>query len=593
MFRSRLFWRLFFTYVIAIVISILLIGVPVNRQLTENNTAEIHQSLQTRAELLVEIARQHLLNPDQPNRDTDIQTIITKLGKNTPTRLSIIDSQGVVLADSQAIPDMMDNHLDRPEIVEARDKGTAMLSRYSHHLQQPALYRAHSVRDNDRIIGYVRVSLPQTLIDRQISQWHSKLLFSVAVTILLALLLGLFFAWHHAAPLVRMTEVAGAIFQGDYARRIDTRRQDEIGQLAKMFNRMALNSEQHLAEISDDHSRLNKILSSMVEGVIGVDQHHKINHLNQAAARLLELSPGRCIKQNIWEVVRVPEIIQAMEEAFDCTRVIKTQFRRPTETEDLVVDIYATALYNDSGESIGAVIVLNDRSELDRLGRIRRDFVANASHELKTPITAIRGLVETILDDPAMDNKTQLDFLNKIQVQSFRLSTLISDLMTISRLESSDHTHQFQTLNLSELLHDSVNTLKPVCEEKQIALDLHIVDRLEIAGDQQGIMQLIDNLLDNAAKYTSTGGLIEVSLARHQQHARLVVKDTGIGIDYRHQPRIFERFYRVDKARSRELGGTGLGLSIVKNIVEQHQGLISLHSRPGAGTHFTVLLPLA
>ncbi len=300
-----------------------------------------------------------------------------------------------------------------------------------------------------------------------------------------------------------------------------------------------------------------------------------------------------CIGQPIWEVVRVAEIIDALEQALNNREIVKAQMRHLSEEDDLVVDIYAASLQNEHGDAIGAVVVLHNISELDHLERIRRDFVANASHELKTPITAIRGLTETILDDKEMPETTRDDFIQKAHAQSLRLSTLVTDLMTISRLESDQQQTSSSVFDIVELVRLSLLQSEPARNEKQLELNSALSEKpLLLLGDRQSISQLADNLIDNAIKYTDVAGSISVGLDQLEQLAILTVKDSGIGINPQYQQRIFERFYRVDKARSRELGGTGLGLSIVKNIADRHGGNVSVESQPGIGSTFKVVLPL-
>ena len=346
-------------------------------------------------------------------------------------------------------------------------------------------------------------------------------------------------------------------------------------------------------EITLERNRLSSIFAGMVEGVIDVDQSQKIVHVNQVAADLLGLSVQGCIGQPIWEVVRVAEIIDALEQALNNREIVKAQMRHLSEEDDLVVDIYAASLQNEHGDAIGAVVVLHNISELAHLERIRRDFVANASHELKTPITAIRGLTETILDDKEMPETTRDDFIQKAHAQSLRLSTLVTDLMTISRLESDQQQTSSSVFDIVELVRLSLLQSEPARNEKQLELNSALSEKpLLLLGDRQSISQLADNLIDNAIKYTDVAGSISVGLEQLEQLAILTVKDSGIGISPQYQQRIFERFYRVDKARSRELGGTGLGLSIVKNIADRHGGNVSVESQPGIGSTFKVVLPL-
>lgn len=598
MLRSPLLWRLYAGYVVIILICTLIVGTLVGRQVTANSTNEIHHSLAVRSELLAEVARPSLLaltgNLASGLNDSNLQKTIVQLGKNTESRLTIISRSGIVLADSQEQPEIMDNHGNRPEIILAKESGFASQSRFSQTLQQQMIYRALRVEHNQEIIGYVRVSLPLSIIAEKLSQLRLIVLFAALVAACTALVTGFFFARRFTAPLRHMTEVAEAISQGDYNKRLSVTQNDEVGQLANAFNRMARRSEQRMTEITEDRNRLATIFAGMVEGVIHVDQEFQVIHMNEAAARLLDLSALACVNKPFWENVRDREINEALMQAMESNQVVKTQLRRATDGNDRVIDLYVAALSRGhTGESIGAIIVLHDISELDGLERIRRDFVANASHELKTPITAIRGLTETILDDAEMDELTRKRFIKKIHVQSLRLSALVSDLMTISRLESSSAERHYEPIDLAEIIKRSASSVKNTYQEKQQKFDLDVPSaRVMISGDMQAISQLIDNLLDNAVKYTPLEGSISVQLSVVNKLTKLTVKDTGIGISAQYQQRIFERFYRVDKARSRELGGTGLGLSIVRNIAEQHGGTIAVESRPGSGSIFTLMLPL-
>ena len=295
----------------------------------------------------------------------------------------------------------------------------------------------------------------------------------------------------------------------------------------------------------------------------------------------------------LWQEIRNQEIISALDEAIKTSSVIKAQTRLDHALGQRVVDIYAASLSDDQGEPIGAVLVLHDITELKNLERVRTDFVANASHELKTPITAIRGLTETIIDDDEVDKETMTHFLKRVHAQSLRLSQLVGDLMTISRLESSDSREDFTKINFADLIRQAVRAAQSTAEQKGHTLVADLPDyEMELYGDRQNLSQLVDNLIDNAMKYTTEDGTIAITLKAQDQMAVLEVKDSGIGISPQYQKRVFERFYRVDKARSQSLGGTGLGLSIVKNIAEKHGGTVSVKSQFGSGSTFIIQLPI-
>jgi len=604
MFKSQLFWRFYTGYVVIILISTLIVGALVSQQVEENNMLEINHSLAISSELLAEVAKPTLVNASLYLSGADhlkpLQEKIIILGQKTESRLTAIDSNGLVIADSQEKPRNMDNHNFRPEIIDARTHGFSTVSRFSQTLQQKMVYRAQSVNDGDTVLGFVRVSLPLNNITQKLGLLRLNVIYGAGIAAFSALILGFFFAKHFLTPIVRVTEVAESISKGDYDRRIDLNQRDEIGMLARAVNRMALTSSQRMEEITQDRNRLAEILTGMVEGVIYVDEHQLIQHINQAALSMLSLTKGRCIGQPIWEQVRIGEITSAVEQSIQSGHVVKTQLCKESghlsdHSKDTVIDIYVAAILNENGHVVGAVIVLNDISEIARLEHVRRDFVANASHELKTPITAIRALTETILDDGDMEIAISRRFTEKIHAQSLRLSTLVSELMTISRLESAETSKTLQVLNFKKIVESSIADITTACQDKNIKLSTQLCEeRIRIEADEQAISQLVDNLLDNAVKYTLENGSVSTSMHVNLDQTKVVleVKDNGIGISTLHQKRIFERFYRVDKARSRDLGGTGLGLSIVKNIAEQHNGNVSIHSRLGEGTCFTVILPI-
>jgi signal transduction histidine kinase len=358
---------------------------------------------------------------------------------------------------------------------------------------------------------------------------------------------------------------------------------------------MAQSAEKRLDEIETERNRLSIIFAGMVEGVIYINEHLQIIHVNQVAAKMFNLSNTSSINQPLAEQIPVPEITAAVQAAIANQGVVKTKIQNNDHAKNAeVIDIYVAALSNDLGESVGVVVVLNDISELAYLERVRRDFVANASHELKTPITVILGLAETILDYKEMPESMRTRFMGDIQTQTLRLSSLVTDLMSISRLETTQNGVISETVDLTASVKNALSNVDNICQEKKITLSNRLPKgEILINGDKEEINQLLDNLIGNAIKYTPSLGHVSVSLQALGEQARVIVKDTGIGISLSHQQRIFERFYRVDKARSRDLGGTGLGLSIVKNIVEKHKGTVSVSSIEDHGSTFTLLLPLS
>jgi two-component system, OmpR family, phosphate regulon sensor histidine kinase PhoR len=585
MLRSRILWKLFSGYVVLILLSTIIVGVLVSRQVEEETLVEIEQSLDVRATLLRAVALESF------SSDNKVQKRIRTLGLNTNTRFTIIKPDGTVLADSEEDPTMMDNHANRPEILAARSHGHGITTRFSDTVDKKMMYYALPVEKEGLFLGYVRTSLPLSVIDDRLFHVRTTVLFSMTVSILVALVLGFIVARGFAKPLTAMTAIAESMSGGNYNQRVSIERKDEIGSLAKALNKMAWSSHERLETIALDNNKLLAILSGMVEGVVAVDKSETIIHLNEAAARILGISSD--VHRRIWEVTHSQELCQIFSVALNEETEIRRKLKIVTSSTDQIVEVHASPFRDAGGELVGAVAILHDVSELERLETIRRDFVANVSHELKTPITAIRGLVETLIDDEGMSAENHRQFLAKTMNQTLRLSTIVSDLLALSRLESVGLDLIRVPLGLREVVTASMQVLLPVSEDKNIIIDSQIPDDpVEVLGDREALFQSVNNLLDNAIKYNSENGTVTLHLYIDGENAVIHVQDTGIGIEPLEQHRIFERFYRVDKARSRQLGGTGLGLSIVKHTALAHGGQLSVESIPGTGSTFQISIPL-
>jgi two-component system phosphate regulon sensor histidine kinase PhoR len=369
-------------------------------------------------------------------------------------------------------------------------------------------------------------------------------------------------------------------------------RGDDVAQLADAFNRMSADLRERMATITGERNRLVAILSAMVEGVVAVDREQRVLHVNEAAAAILGTPASEAMGRPAWEMTRVGEVLDALGVAARELRDLTREARIARPGGERTVQLHASPLRDGQGRPAGAVVVLHDVTELRRLETVRRDFVANVSHELKTPLTAIHGMVETVLDDEGMEAETRRRFLARVHEHSSRLGNLVHDLLALARIEAAEGALERALLDLREPVRDSAARLTPAADAKGLTLEVHLpAEPVEIEGDEEALREVVDNLLDNAVKYTPSGGAVTLTLACGATEATIDVRDTGIGIEKEHLARIFERFYRVDKARSRELGGTGLGLAIVKHLVAAHGGRVSVESEPGAGSAFRVALP--
>jgi len=588
--KSHYFWRTYLGYVAVGLVGTFLFAASLVPRAGEQVAENLAVTMQVTATSL-----ERAVGPAIQNLDYDgVRETVSDIAELTGLRVTVIDANGLVLADSHENPFSMDNHFRRPEIQSAYMGGEGRAQRYSYTLEEGFRYLARRVTQRDQFVGFVRVAKPASALATEMRQAQVGIITNAAFVAFLVLLVAFYLAARQTAKVEELTGVAQEIALGNFARRIPEGNSLGLKKLAETINQMARSSARRVSDVTADRNRLSTVFTCMVEGVIDVDMDQKILHINEAAARLLLVNENSCIGKPIWQEIRNQEITEALDQAITTQSVIKTQMRLNRESDQLVVDIYAASLSNDEGEPIGAVLVLNDITELENLERVRTDFVANASHELKTPITAIRGLTETLLGDDEIEKETVTSFIERVHAQSLRLSQLVGDLMTISRLESSQAGEEFTRINFADLARQAVRAGQVTAEEKGQDLDAELPDtEVMVWGDRQNLSQLLDNLIDNAIKYTPNDGSITVKVSKDDENAILQVTDTGIGISPQFQQRVFERFYRVDKARSQSLGGTGLGLSIVKNIAEKDGGSIDVKSQLGSGSSFTIKLPLA
>jgi len=590
MLGSRFLWKLFAGYAVVIVVTALLIGVLVGRNAASDQRELISQSLESDVYLLRELARPYFQSSEI---DSSFQQRLWRLGQRTQTRYTVLLANGAVVADSHEDPSVMDNHGRRPEVLEALARGLGSSSRYSETVGHDMLYMAVAVEDGGDVTGFVRAAVPLSYVAERLVSLRRLVTVAALGGVLFALIIGLVMARNFTMPLRRITEVASAVAAGDYGRTIALERNDEVGVLADTFDTMTAQLRNHIDTITADRNKTEAILAGMVEGVIAIDRDERIVHINSAAEAILGVSSSDAMGKRIWEATRVREASDALSAAMQEQETNIAEARIASPDKDQVVQLIATPLRSGAGELEGAILVLHDVSELRKLEKIRSDFITNVSHELKTPLAAIRGLVETMIDDRDMDDETHSRFLVRVHEQSARLGALVVDLLAISRLEADEGGVQFEPVDLREPVAEAFRTLAPVADNEQLELKAEVPDTaVPIRGDAETLRELAENLVGNAIKYTPRGGKVRVRLAVEGALAVLEVEDTGIGIAPEHQGRVFERFYRVDKARSRQLGGTGLGLSIVKHVALAHGGNVSLRSAPGEGSTFRVQFPL-
>lgn len=511
---------------------------------------------------------------------SELDLLVKNLGKDINTRVTIVNNEGTVLADSERDPKTMENHRNRPEINRALQGIIGKSLRFSTTVKKEMLYVAIPIYQDGKITGVLRVSLFVEYINLLLNSLKSKLLSITLVMMLISLLSTWIFSRSISKPIKELSQASDEIAKGNFDVRVNIKSNDELKSLADSFNYMAQEIKTLFAEISRKKRELTNILSSIREGLIVIDEEGRIIVSNDSFKDIVkkEAVDGKFY----YEILREPDFIDLIKKA----KHDKIDIIKEIELEDMIFLVSIVPL-NSEGKII---LTLNNITEIKKFETAKREFVANASHELKTPLTSIKGFVET-LEENITDEKSR-HYLDIIKRNVDRLINIVQDLLILSKLEERGLKLELQKISLNGILNDVLKIFERKMEEKHLKLTLNIEQNLiDIDGDPFQIEQMFINLLDNAVKYTEEGE-IKITMKQSGSHVNIEIEDTGIGISKEHLPRIFERFYVVDKSRSRKLGGTGLGLSIVKHIVLLHNGSIDVESTPGKGTKFKINLPI-
>lgn len=587
-FRSRFFWRLYLSYAVLVLLSLGATGSLVLRQYRKDLTGRLEESLRVQTLTLA-----HLAEDDFRGAPSDVADLVQRYADATGRRVTLVRRDGTVLADSDHKLPLIENHADRPEIRTAFHSGYGVDRRLSATTGIETLYTAHVPHHEQPTAGAVRVAIRVDEIERQVVEVRRIFVTGAVLASLVALVFGAFAVRRVARPLEEMREVASALGDGDYDARVTTPGSDELGVLGGALNRLGGDMSERVAALTAGQERLRAMVAGMVEGVIAVDDEDRITFTNHTARRMLALSSAaEQRRERLWEAARVPEIPELLAAARRSDAAAQCELNLLLSGREVVVRAQAHRFTD--GDRVGVVVVLHDISELRRLERIRRDFVANVSHELKTPLTSIRGYVETLLDGALHDDQNNVRFLEKIEQNVQRLSHLVTDLLSLARIEAQEGSLPLERVDLHALVEQARRRHEPTALGRDQSLRLEsCAGALQVLGDREALTQVIDNLVDNALKYTPQKGHVTIRVKREEGHAVLEVEDDGIGIPREDIERVFERFYRVDKARSRAVGGTGLGLSIVKHLVVAMKGEVSVASTVDVGSTFRVRLSLA
>ena len=569
--RSRIFLKLTLAAVALIIVATVIIDFAVRQAWEDSLRREIQLSLTQKVELFA--------NQVEDAHNPNLLKLVTQTAKAADARVTAIELSGKVLADSEADPDQMENHATRPEFIAALKGQIGSNSRRSHTLGIEFLYVAAPVKN-----GAVRLAYPLSAIQGTTAQVRRNLIGASLAALLISMVLAAVAAHAISRRLQRITGFAERIAAGDLSARIADSSSDEVTQVAAALDKTAKRLQDNFSQLENSRKHLETLLNSMQEAVVAISAEQKIRWLNGSMAQLLPY--GDVIGKGLLHVVRDPELVKALDESIKKGTVVNTRVATLVPGQIF----HATTAPLPDG---GAVAVLHDLTEIERVEKTRRDFIANVSHELRTPLTSIQGYAETLLDASSSINGSSREFLEIIRTNAGRMSRLTEDLLTLARVESGERKLELRSVPASSLLEDALHNFRELAGAQGVELTLERSVPVEVFADIDAIHQVFSNLIDNAIKYGGGGKQIALGAAVKENTVEFYVRDSGPGIAAEHHRRIFERFYRVDKARSRESGGTGLGLAIVKHIVLNHGGNVRVESALHHGATFFFSLPLA
>ncbi len=580
--------QLLFTFLTMILLSLTIIGLVLGWYFRLNYLDNLEQSLRAEAALLASLVQ----DPLSRGQVTEVNSLVRQAGDDLGRRVTVVGEDGTVWADSHEDPFLMENHRDRPEIQTAAVEGWGGSRRKSATLQVDMFYLAQEITDDSgNRRGYLRLAVPLTEINQALGQFFLLLGGGSLLAAFLTGLISVRLAQGLTSPVEEITRVAARMASGDLEQRVQVRASHEMALMRDTVNQMADSLEAQVGELTRAKEKMEAILAHNVTGLVLFDHQMRVEMGNPSARDLLGaavLRPGTAVSQ----VLRNYEMAQAAAQARETgqTQSLEAFLVYP---RTCMLAVTAVPL-GDATRYAGLLLVLQDITELRRLERVRSQFVANVSHELKTPVTAIRGFAETLAEGAAREPEAVEEFSRIILREAERLHRLVDDLLDLTRLESGSGLMRKQHLDLNGLVQDIMELWQPraVQEGLEITTSLH-PGPMWLLGDAHRLQQVLINLLDNAVKHTCPSGGINLQTWLEPGTAVIAVTDTGQGIPAQDLPRVFERFFRVDRARSREQGGTGLGLAIVKHIVEAHGGTVSVASRLGQGSRFEIRLPAA
>lgn len=579
--------KIMISYIIIILLGTLITAMYSYHLAQKHYVSEVENKLLTVADII----KQEIISADSVFENDYLNNIAVSYGRATNIRVTFIDSKGYVLGDSIADYSTLENHKNRPEVIEALKSGKGNSIRLSTSVSQYLKYIAVIIDIDERPV-VLRLSIPIEDINLIRKELISYIAVGVFAAFIIAVTLGASFAKKFTVPIKQLTDFSKHIAKGNLDGMMLMQSKDEIGELAHAFVDMQSRLKKYITQLSERNNEMEAILSSMIGGLIALDSSNKVILFNNTAVDMFEIKKKNIIGENILLVIRNNEFNQFIKE------YVNTQQKHEVDIRFNSNDyrVYLSPI-NDKTKSdyvIGTLIIINDITNVRKLERIRSEFVTNVTHELKTPLTSIRGFIETLKSGAMFDEKVAEHFLDIIDIEAERLSNLISEILVLSEIENMKKDIKIGVCDVRSIVKEAISVVEQNAEKMDIKIHCSIAPELSMVNiNRDRFKQVMINLLDNSIKYNNNGGQVWFECTRDNNVIQLNVRDNGIGIPKEHIPRLFERFHRIDKGRSRDQGGTGLGLSIVKHIVNLYNGEIEVKSKLGHGTEFIIKLPVA
>ena len=579
--KGHLFYKIMGSYLVVVILSVAVMELLIAREIKGELTSRIEEDLMAHAQMTTLLSR------------GEIARNAFALARMSRARVTLIDASGKVIVDSARNAAKMDNHLNRGEIQEARVKGRGKAMRYSHTLGVEMLYVALPLRDGSGIGGYIRLARPIPEVKKSVAHLYHSVYKTILIMTLLSLFAALIFCRKITSPIRKMEVFTRKVLNGETPGTLMSESTDELGQLTKNINCLIRQQQERIRFANEEKRKLEAAFAAMMEGVLILDSNNRIEVLNDSLMNILGRRDTDLINKTPLEVFRNVELQNALECFKETGRPVLQEITLGN-VPPIILDVNISPIQGLSGGDEKTMMVFHEVTRLKKLEKIREDFVANVTHEIKTPLTAIIGFIETLEEGAIEDRTTAEKFLRIISEHAQRLNRLVNGLLTLSSIELGEIQLHLEGISVADVVKNILPVIQAKAGEKKLIIHDDIPTELPlIMADRDRVAQVILNILDNAVKFTPEGGRISITASEDGGGFVVVrIADTGIGIPASEIPRLGERFYRVDKTRSRELGGIGLGLSIVKHFMKAHQGRVEIESSPGKGTTVSLYFPI-